>query len=145
VSRRRPGMLRIGELAARTGLTAPTIRYYEQIGLLPGGPRPRRSHRMYTEEDVDRLDLLRRLRDLLGLSLDQLKEIAAAEEAVAALPARLAGARSAVERLPLIDEALQQAEQVLHLVRAREIELRELGDDLAERRYAIQTTRLTPD
>ena len=86
VSRRRPGMMRIGELAARTGLTAPTIRYYEQIGLLPGGPRPRRSHRMYTEDDVDRLDLLRRLRDLLGVSLDQLKEIAAAEETAAALP-----------------------------------------------------------
>ena len=89
MSRRRPGTLRIGELAARTGLTAPTIRYYEQIGLLPGGVRPSRSHRIYTEEDVDRLDLLRRLRDLLGVSLDELKKIAAAEETAAALPARI--------------------------------------------------------
>ena len=86
--------LRIGELAARTGLTAPTIRYYEQIGLLPGGPRPHRSHRIYTEADVDRLDLLRRLRDLLGVSLDELQEIAAAEETAAALPARIGGATS---------------------------------------------------
>ena len=137
--------MRIGELAARTGLTSPTIRYYEQIGLLAGGPRPRRSHRMYTEEDVDRLDLLRRLRDLLGLSLNQLKDIAAAEEAAAALPAALADATSPAERQQLIDETLQLSNAVLHLVRAREIDLKELGDELAERTQSIRRIRITFD
>ena len=143
MSRRRPGTLRIGELAERTGLTAPTIRYYEQIGLLPGGARPPRSHRIYTESDVDRLDLLRRLRDLLGLSLEQLKEMAEAEETASALPARIGNATSAVDRLFLVDEALQRADAVLHHVRARQIELRELEEELAERRQAIEATRIT--
>ena len=143
MSRRRPGTLRIGELAAQTGLTAPTIRYYEQIGLLPGGPRPRRSHRIYTEADVERLDLLRRLRDLLGVSLEELHEIAAAEEKSAALPARLEGATSASERLQAVDEALQEADGVLQRVRDRAAELAELEQQLAERRHAIEATRIT--
>ncbi len=143
MSRRRPGTLRIGELAARTGLTAPTIRYYEQIGLLPGGPRPPRSHRIYTEADVERLDLLRRLRDLLGISLDELQEVAAAEEASAALAERLAGADSATERLQLVDEALRQADGVLDRVRSRIAELALLEEGLTDRRHSIEATRIT--
>jgi len=143
MSRRRPGTLRIGELASRTGLTAATVRYYEQIGLLPGGTRPHRSHRIYTEADVDRLELLRRLRDLLGVSLEQLQEMAAAEETAAALPARVGNAASPADRLILVDEALRQADRVLHSVRARAIELAELEDELAERRRAIEATRIT--
>ncbi len=143
MSRRRPGTLRIGELAARTGLTAPTIRYYEQIGLLPGGPRPRRSHRVYTEADVERLDLLRRLRDLLGVSLEELQELAAAEETSAALPARLEGAASLAERLQLVDEALRQADGVLQRVRGRAAELEQLVQLLEARRHAIEATRIT--
>jgi DNA-binding transcriptional MerR regulator len=143
MSRRRPGTLRIGELAARTGLTAATVRYYEQIGLLPGGPRPLRSHRIYTEADVERLELLRRLRDLLGVSLEQLQEMAAAEETAAALPARIGNADSIGDRLILVDEALRQADGVLHHVRARAIELSELEEELSERRHAIEATRIT--
>ncbi len=143
MSRRRPGTLRIGELAARTGLTAATIRYYEQIGLLPGGPRPRRSHRIYTEADVERLNLLRRLRDLLGVSLEQLQEIAAAEETAAALPARVGNAASLTDRLILVDEALRQADGVLDRVRERAGELTRLEQELEERRHAIEATRIT--
>ena len=145
MSRRRPGTLRIGELASRTGLTAPTIRYYEQIGLLPGGPRPPRSHRIYTEVDVERLDLLRRLRDLLGVSLDELQDVAAAEEASAALAERLAGAASATERLQLVDEALRRADSVLDRLRDRIAELALLEDVLTDRRHAIEATRITSD
>ena len=144
MSRRRPGTLRIGELAARTGLTAPTVRYYEQIGLLPGGPRPPRSHRIYTEADVERLDLLRRLRDLLGVSLDDLQEIAAAEEVAAALPTTVAAVTSASERLQLVDEALRQADRVLDRVRRRAAEVAELEQLLEQRRHGIEATRITP-
>ena len=143
MSRRRPGSLRIGELAARTGLSAPTIRYYEQLGLLPGGPRPPRSHRIYTAVDVERLELLRRLRDLLGVTLEELQQIARSEEAVAALPERLAGAASAAERLQLVDDALGRADAVLDRVRARAAELAELEQQLGERRRQVEATRIT--
>jgi MerR family transcriptional regulator, repressor of the yfmOP operon len=145
MSRRRPGTLRIGELASRTALTAPTIRYYEQIGLLPGGTRPRRSHRIYTEADVERLDLLRRLRDFLGVSLDELQSIAAAEERTLALPRQLADAQTASERLRLVDDALRQADSVLDRVRDRILELGALAHELEERRHGIEATRITVD
>ena len=74
--------LRIGDVAARVGTTTRTIRYYEEIGLLPGGPDRRAgAHRLYGEEDVERLRELLRLKELLGLSLDELRELVAAEDA----------------------------------------------------------------
>jgi DNA-binding transcriptional MerR regulator len=67
--------LRIGALARRTGTNAPTIRYYEDIGLLP------RAHRLggqrtYAEEDVTRLTFIRRCRDF-GLSIEQARSLLA--------------------------------------------------------------------
>jgi DNA-binding transcriptional MerR regulator len=61
-------MIRIGEVAERVGVTPRTIRYYEEIGLLPGGSRVKGAHRLYDDNDVERLTELTRLRDLLNLS-----------------------------------------------------------------------------
>jgi DNA-binding transcriptional MerR regulator len=55
-------MLRIGDLARRTGTTVPTIRYYEQIGLLRPAVRSG-GQRTYDNEDVRRLSFIRRCRD----------------------------------------------------------------------------------
>ena len=78
--------LRIGEVAELTGTTPRTIRYYEEIGLLQEAEdRPQGKRRLYTEADVDRLRELIRLKELLGLSLDELKRLVEAESARAAL------------------------------------------------------------
>lgn len=61
--------LRIGELARTARTTAPTVRYYEQVGLLPP-PDRKGTQRRYTEDDVRRLMFVRRCRDL-GFSLAQ--------------------------------------------------------------------------
>ena len=58
----RIGALRIGVLARRTGTTVPTIRYYEQIGLLRPAARSG-GQRTYDHEDVRRLSFIRRCRD----------------------------------------------------------------------------------
>lgn len=55
-------VLRIGMLAERTGTTVPTIRYYEEIGLLRPAARSG-SQRTYDHEDVRRLSFIRRCRD----------------------------------------------------------------------------------
>ena len=74
--------LRIGELAERVGTTARTIRYYEEIGLLGGEEdRDHGRHRSFTEDDVERLEHILRLRDLLGLSLEDLQRVVEAEDA----------------------------------------------------------------
>jgi DNA-binding transcriptional MerR regulator len=70
------GELRIGDVARLAGTTPRTIRYYEEIGLLPApAARQPGAHRTYAEEDVERLTDLLRLKDLLGLSLDELKQL----------------------------------------------------------------------
>lgn len=63
--------LRIGELADATGTTAPTIRYYEQIGLLPN-PRRAGVQRRYEDDDVRRVTFIRRCRDL-AFSIEQVR------------------------------------------------------------------------
>src|SRR5947209_6117244 len=77
-----------------------TIRYYGELGRL-GAPesRPKGGHRLYTEADVARLGELIRLRDLLGLSLEELHAIVEAEDARATLRDRWAESGSDAERL----------------------------------------------
>ena len=68
---------RIGEVAERVGVTTRTIRYYEELGLLgTAAARTKGTHRLYTEADIAHLEELIRLRDLLGLSLDELVGLA---------------------------------------------------------------------
>jgi DNA-binding transcriptional MerR regulator len=58
------GAFPIGEVARRAGLKVPTIRYYEQIGLLPPLPRSEGNRRCYHDSDVRRLVFIRHAREL---------------------------------------------------------------------------------
>jgi DNA-binding transcriptional MerR regulator len=123
--------LRIGEVADRVGVTPRTIRYYEELGLLGSGTeREKGSHRTYAEADVARLQELIRLRDLLGLTLEELVELAEAEEARAALRGRWAEDPSDEERLRIVDEAIPHVERQLALVRGRQATLEEFAREL---------------
>lgn len=64
----------IGVVAQQTGCTVPTIRYYEEIGLLPTGPRTEAGRRLYGAPAVRRLTFIRRCRDF-GFSIDQVREL----------------------------------------------------------------------
>jgi DNA-binding transcriptional MerR regulator len=64
----------IGVLAQKTGCTVPTIRYYEEIGLLPAGPRTEAGRRLYGAPAVRRLTFIRRCRDF-GFSIEQVREL----------------------------------------------------------------------
>ena len=68
--------LRIGALAERAGTNAPTIRYYEDIGLLRPADRQAGGQRAYGEEDVRRLAFIRRCRDF-GFSIEQVRSLVA--------------------------------------------------------------------
>ncbi len=132
-------MLRIGDLARLAGTTARTIRYYEEIGLLPGGGgRVSGSHRVYDTADLERLRELMRLKSLLGVSLDELKELIAAEDARAAVRSELS--RDDVDpdrRRELLVTALGHLERQLELVHRRQTELGKLEVDLADRRERV--------
>jgi DNA-binding transcriptional MerR regulator len=64
----------IGELSKATGVRVVTIRYYEQVKLLPSPPRTERNYRIYRLEHLRRLQFVRRCRDL-GFTLNQLRDL----------------------------------------------------------------------
>jgi len=127
--------MRIGEVAEQTGLTPRTIRYYEEIGLLGPGSEPREQgkHRCYTSADVERIAEIVRLRDLLGLSLDQLSQLVEAETARAEIRREIQGVDDPERKRELITEAHGHITTQLTLVRSRVTELCKLEQDLAER------------
>jgi DNA-binding transcriptional MerR regulator len=126
--------LRIGDVARLVGTTPRTIRYYEEIGLLPLSPaRPSGQHRLYTEDEVERLREVMRLKDLLGVSLEQLKTLLAAEDARAAVRAQLKRDDVHPERRrELLNEALGHIDRQLELVHGRAAELASLEAELSE-------------
>ena len=69
-----PTAYRIGELAAKVGLTERTIRYYEERGLLDSVKRLEGGQRVYTDDDLRRLKFITKLK-VLGLSLAEMQEL----------------------------------------------------------------------
>ncbi|MBM9593581.1 MerR family transcriptional regulator [Roseitranquillus sediminis] len=67
-------MISIGTLAGRTGTKVQTIRYYEQIGLLPEPERTQGGQRRYDDADLDRLAFIRHARQL-GFTLEAIREL----------------------------------------------------------------------
>jgi len=66
--------LTIGKLAGETGVKVVTIRYYEQIGLMPVARRTDGNYRIYSSDHLRRLHFIRRCRDL-GFTLDQIRDL----------------------------------------------------------------------
>jgi MerR family transcriptional regulator, repressor of the yfmOP operon len=134
------GHLRIGDVARLVGTTPRTIRYYEEIGLLPRAPaRVSGRHRIYSEDEVGRLREMMRLKHLLGVSLEELKTLLAAESARAAVRAQLQRDDvNADRRRELLTEALGHLNRQLELVEHRSAELRKLEQELCETRKRVR-------
>ncbi len=64
---------RIGDVAEAIGLTPRTIRYYEELGLLDPAAHVTGANRRYDDEDLERLRLIKRLREVVGLSLAEVR------------------------------------------------------------------------
>ena len=69
-------MLSIGDLSKRTGVKVPTIRYYEQMGLINAAERSEGNQRRYEMNDLERLAFIRHARDL-GLDIPAIRELIA--------------------------------------------------------------------
>jgi DNA-binding transcriptional MerR regulator len=131
--------MRIGEVAELTGTTPRTIRYYEEIGLLAGGTeRELGRHRCYTQADVERIREIVRLKDLLGLSLEQLSQLLEAESARADIRREFLETDDADRRRTLLLQSRGHIDIQLRLVRARVAELATLEADLSERAERVQ-------
>ncbi len=69
-----PADLSIGDVCARTGLSSRTVRYYEELGLLPGVRRRSGGRRVYGPDEIERLCFVQRLKHM-GLTLAQIGDL----------------------------------------------------------------------
>ncbi len=93
----RGGLLQIGEVAERVGLSLRTVRYYEEQGLLEPESRSPGGFRLYSTDQVDRLALIKQMKPL-GFTVQEMRELLDARD-ILRLPAGPAQARRAAATL----------------------------------------------
>ncbi|MBB3095833.1 DNA-binding transcriptional MerR regulator [Actinoplanes campanulatus] len=111
------GRMRIGEAAERVGLSIRTLRHYEEAGLVRPSARSEGGFRLYTEPDLDRLRVIKRMKPL-GFTLDEMRDLLTTLDALsdpdgdrAALLERLAAFHSAAHtRVQQLRDQLEMAE-----------------------------------
>ncbi len=97
----RTDLLQIGEVAARTGLSLRTIRWYEQEGLVAPTARTGGGFRLYSADDVARLEVIKRMRPL-GFALEEMRELLTV---LTQLNAATADEAALLDRLRMFHEA----------------------------------------
>jgi DNA-binding transcriptional MerR regulator len=106
-------MFSIGKLGHQAGVKVPTIRYYEEIGLLPEAERSGGNQRLYGQRALDRLKFIRHARDL-GFPIDAIRDLLSlsdkpdqsCEAADAIAKAQRAAVRQRIARLQALDTEL---------------------------------------
>ncbi len=96
----RTGLLQIGQVAERTGLSLRTIRFYEENGLVRPTSRSDGGFRLYSDDDVARLEVIKRMKPL-GFRLEEMQELL---DLLAALGER-PGDDALTDRLRMFHEA----------------------------------------
>ena len=119
------GLLQIGDVAERTGLSLRSVRHYEEVGLLPPAERSPGGFRLYTDAAVDRLLLVKQMKPL-EFTLDEMRALLDAQDELAAGPAP-ARRRELQESLAgyrlLVEQRLAKLEQRLAGGRALHVSL----------------------
>ncbi|MFJ8547004.1 MerR family transcriptional regulator [Streptomyces sp. NPDC093586] len=111
--------MQIGEVAARTELSLRTIRHYEETGLVIPSARSRGGFRLYTETDVARLMVIRRMKPL-GFTLEQMRDLLDATDRLDGDDALDAGEREALlERVRTYQRAAAEQVEKLRIQLAR--------------------------
>ncbi len=114
-----PRLLRIQEVAAETGLTPRTIRYYEEVGLLAPAARSEGAYRLYDGEDLDRLRFIRGLRDDAGFSLSEIGQLLEDEDARARNRDRYRSSHDPNERRQILTDAVARVDRQVVSLRGK--------------------------
>jgi DNA-binding transcriptional MerR regulator len=129
-----PGLLRINEVAAETGLTTRAIRYYEEVGLLEPAARSEGDYRLYDASDLDRLRFIRDLRDDAGFSLAQIRQLLEDDAARERNRTRLRETADPSERRALLIDARDRADRQIEILEAKAARLAAMIADARDRR-----------
>ncbi len=116
----------IGEVCHLTGLTPRALHYYDEIGLLVPSERLTGGYRLYSVADLERIERIKDLKRLLGLSLSEIKRILDAEEARERYLAAAQAAADPARRRKAVENAIKVTEEQLHSVKDKVEQLRRL-------------------
>ena len=133
-------LLRIQEVADRVGLTARSIRYYEEVGLM----KPARSigsYRLYDDEDIARLQFIKGLRDDAGFSLAEIGQLLEDENARASIGARFRESTDLAERRALLAEGMERIDRQVATLNAKIGRLQAMIDAANARRRHLEDHR----
>lgn len=122
-------LLRIGDVARRTGLTPRAIRHYESLGLLRPADRVEGANRLFDDHDIEVLLEIRRLRDVLGFSLAEIGEMLETDDLRQQIRVDLASTLEPAERRGLLAQARELAGRRLALIEAKLTKLTDLRDE----------------
>lgn len=127
------GFLQIGEAAERLGLTQRTLRFYEEKGLLESPTRMEGGFRLYSRDDIERLERIRQLKDLLGFCLADIKEMLDAEDVRLQMHAEWRKDANVIEKAPLVRKAREMVLQQISLIDHKVSSMEQMREDLAAR------------
>jgi MerR family transcriptional regulator, repressor of the yfmOP operon len=114
-----PTLLRIQEVAAETGLTPRSIRYYEEMGLLEPAARSEGDYRLYDDSDLERLRYIKELRDEAGFSLAQIGQLLEDEAARERNRERLRMTQDPAERRAILEDARARVDRQIATLEAK--------------------------
>jgi DNA-binding transcriptional MerR regulator len=136
--------LQIGEVADRTGVTQRTLRFYEERGLLKPPSRMEGGFRLYSEDDVARVEQIKRLQSLLGLTLAEIKDMVEAEEIKEELTATFRPDLETGERISRLKKRIEVTQRQDQIISAKLEAMEEMKKDLEEKleRYAARREEL---
>lgn len=107
------GLMQIGEVADKTGLSLRTIRYYEEVGIVVPSARSQGGFRLYTDADVERLQLAKKMKPL-EFTLDQMRELLAIIDRLASSKGLPASEKTELsQRLSFYERAVAERRQKL--------------------------------
>lgn len=131
----------IGEVADRTGVTQRTLRFYEEKGLLRPPERMDGGFRLYSEEDIARIEYIRRLQQYLGFTLAEIKEMVEAEDLRLQIIATFRPDRELPARLERVGRIIGALERQLEVVDHKVEALAEMQSDLRGKLERVSTRR----
>jgi DNA-binding transcriptional MerR regulator len=131
-------LLRIQEVADVVGLTARSVRYYEEIGLLKPAARSEGAYRLYDTDDVARLQFIKGLRDDAGFSLTEIGQLLEDETARATNRTRFRASTSAAERRAVLQDGIVRIDRQVATLRGKIARLESMIQAADERRRHLQ-------
>ena len=123
----------VEEVAKKLNVTPRTLHYYEEMGLISPVTRTAGGHRIYDEPVVDKLNHILQIKDSLGISLQEIKEIMEVEDALERLKESYKGINNEHEKQLIVDEYIQHLKGIIGKIDDKISSLEEMKNAFTER------------